>query len=77
MLGIRLDAETERSLAAAARRHRQTKSDIARQAIRDWLTRRDAVTRAAAEWKAISDVERHDRDMDDALDFGLSNLDVE
>jgi RHH-type rel operon transcriptional repressor/antitoxin RelB len=39
MLGIRLDAELEAGLSALARRTQRTKSDVAREAVREYLER--------------------------------------
>lgn len=41
MLGVRLDPETERQLAALAARSKRSKSDIAREAIRRHVRRHD------------------------------------
>ena len=47
MLGVRLDHETEAALAALARRTHRSKSDIAREAVRDYVGRHSL----DAEWK--------------------------
>jgi RHH-type rel operon transcriptional repressor/antitoxin RelB len=67
MLAIRLDAQMERRLAALARRQRRTKSQIAREALRQYLegeslaaeARRQSlhVSRTAAERDAVRFVE--------------------
>jgi RHH-type rel operon transcriptional repressor/antitoxin RelB len=46
MLGVRLDRQLDRLLAAAARRRRMTKSELAREAIRRYLSDDDLAARA-------------------------------
>jgi RHH-type transcriptional regulator, rel operon repressor / antitoxin RelB len=41
MLGVRLDAEMDRRLAAIARRQRRSKSDVAREALQAFIARQD------------------------------------
>jgi RHH-type rel operon transcriptional repressor/antitoxin RelB len=75
MLGVRLDAETESNLDALARETRRSKSQIAREAIRDYITRHSRVARAKAEWAEISRRERDDAEIDEVLDFGRREMD--
>lgn len=58
MLGVRLDAETERRLAAAARRSRRPKSDIAREAVRQYLDRHEAGDEMERQLRAVGAIER-------------------
>lgn len=41
MLGVRLDAEMDRRLAAIAKRQRRSKSDLAREALQAFIARED------------------------------------
>jgi RHH-type transcriptional regulator, rel operon repressor / antitoxin RelB len=53
MLGVRLDAETERGLEQLSRRSRRSKSDIAREAIRRFVMRQDAQLIAEAKRQSL------------------------
>lgn len=74
MLGIRLDAETERGLEAIARQSRRPKSQIAREAIRSYVLRHDVDGTARAQWKAISAAERDDPALAAMLDGMASEI---
>lgn len=74
MLGVRLDAETELALDAIARRTRRPKSQIAREAIRSYVLRNDVEARARAEWRAISDAERDNPEIDAVLGSAFRDL---
>lgn len=54
MLGLRLDREMDAQLARVARREGRTKSDVARGALRDYLTRADDDAALIAEVKRIA-----------------------
>jgi RHH-type rel operon transcriptional repressor/antitoxin RelB len=75
MLGVRLDKETERDLDALARRTRRPKSQIAREAIRAYVSKHDRTAQARAEWAEISRHEPGNRDIDDILDFAARDMD--
>lgn len=75
MLGVRLDSDTERDLEALAKRTRRPKSQIAREAIRAYVSRHGRIARAKAEWAEISRREREDRDTGDILDFAAREMD--
>lgn len=78
MLGIRLDDETERGLARAARRTGRTKSDIARDAIREFLGRVEMDAELERELALIAATSDHDLDAVDALaDDMLRLIDAE
>lgn len=59
MLGVRLDTETERRLAAVARRTRRPKSDIAREAVREYLDRHDTEDELERQLGIVANVERN------------------
>lgn len=75
MLGVRLDRDTERDLEALARRTRRPKSQIAREAIRAYVSRHGRISRAKAEWSEISRAERGSREIDDILGFAAREMD--
>lgn len=75
MLGVRLDSDTERELEALAKRTRRPKSQIARDAIRAYVSRHGRIARAKAEWAKISLHERKNREIDDILDFAAREMD--
>ena len=75
MLGVRLDSETERRLEALAKQTRRPKSQIAREAIREYISRRSRLARAKAEWAEISKRERGDQEIDEILDFAAREAD--
>jgi predicted transcriptional regulator len=75
MLGIRLDTETERGLEALARRSGQPKSQIAREAIRQYLAKSDLRVRAREEWLMISRRESEDAELDTVLGEAMQELD--
>lgn len=75
MLGVRLDSETERGLQAYARRTGQPKSVIVREAIRDFVARKDILAQARADWERISRLEADDPEIMGMLDWALSQLD--
>ena len=75
MLGIRLDSETERGLEALAKRTRRPKSQIAREAIREYISRRSRLARAKAEWAEISRRERGDPEIEEILDAAAREVD--
>ena len=75
MLGVRLDPETERGLEALARRTRRPKSQIAREAIRQYVAKSDVKAQARAEWHEISRRERDDAAVDEVLRLAMRELD--
>jgi predicted transcriptional regulator len=75
MLGVRLDAETERGLEALARQTRRPKSQIAREAIQQYVAKSDARGRARQEWLAISRRESEDAGLDTVLGEAMRELD--
>ena len=75
MLGVRLDPETERGLEALARRSGRPKSQIAREAIRQYVAKNDIAAVARAQWAEISRRERDDSEMDDLLGRAMRELD--
>jgi RHH-type rel operon transcriptional repressor/antitoxin RelB len=75
MLGIRLDQETEKALAAMARRTGRPKSQIAREAIRQVVCKDDRIARARRQWVAICEREREDPEMGAALDWAEHEFD--
>jgi RHH-type transcriptional regulator, rel operon repressor / antitoxin RelB len=75
MLGIRLDPETERELEALARETKRPKSQLARDAIRLYLSRHGKLARAAAQWAAISQAERDDAEIEEILDIARREMD--
>ena len=69
MLGVRLDAETDRRLAAIARRQRRSKSDVAREALQTYIEREDDSAEFARQVRAIAEWEaEHGDDTADFLD---------
>ncbi|UVO52123.1 ribbon-helix-helix domain-containing protein [Sphingomonas sp. SUN019] len=76
MLGVRLDSETERALESLSRRTKRPKSQIARDAIRAYVARSDAVSLAREEWRRISERERDDPEVGDVLDGAARELDL-
>lgn len=73
MLGIRLDPETERELAALAKRQGRTKSAVVREAIRRYLTSIDLAGEARRQSLAVSgDTAEQDalRFVEHATDWG-------
>lgn len=54
MLGLRLDRATDEKLARVARREGRTKSDVARSALRDYLSRAEDDAALIAEVKRIA-----------------------
>lgn len=75
MLGVRLDADTERDLDALSREKRQPKSQIARDAIRQYIDRNSRILRAKAEWAEISRQEKDNPETDEILDFAAREMD--
>jgi len=73
MLGVRLDPETEAGLARLARQTRRSKSDVARDAMREYLDRHslDAelqrevrlIARKAADNELLDDLEAFEEDI--------------
>ena len=74
MLGVRLDAETEKNLTALARRTRRTKSDIAREAVRLYVRRHDESYLAEARRQSLAAAAADDPAILDLLDDALSDL---
>jgi hypothetical protein len=70
-----LDRDTERDLEALARQTRRPKSQIARDAIRAYVSRHGRISRAKAEWSKISRFERESREIADLLDFAAREMD--
>lgn len=64
MLGIRLSAELERSLDRVARDRGQTKSEVARRAIEDFVSRHDPVRLEQVRREAARIAEIDDPDED-------------
>ena len=75
MLGVRLDADTERGLNALAKETRRPKSQIARDAIREYVSRHSRLTQAKKDWAEISRRERNNSDINEILDFGMREMD--
>ena len=73
MLGLRLDAETEAGLSRIARREGRTKSDIARDALRQYLSRVEDDAALIAQVKAIAALTTED----DLLRLDESQADLE
>lgn len=73
MVGVRLDAETERRLEAAARRLGRTKSEVVRDALRRYLAD-DAAFLAEARRQSLL-VSGHGDD-DEAASLALALVDV-
>ena len=77
MLGVRLDPETEKALAAHAARVGRTKSAIVREWVREALARREheaLKAKAAAEWRAICAQE--DPEMEEILEFAAQEAEA-
>ena len=74
MLGIRLDADTEKSLGAIARRTRRSKSDIAREALVKHVRRLDQAYLAEARRQSLRAAEQDDPGILDMLDSALIDL---
>lgn len=70
MLGLRLDVATEERLARVARRQGRTKSDLAREALSDFLNRAEDDADLIAELKRITAAtsERDLAVLDDLID---------
>lgn len=76
MPGVRLDSETERALDSLSRRTKRPKSQIARDAIRAYVARNDAMSLAREEWRRISEHERNDAEIGELLDSAVRELDL-
>lgn len=75
MLGLRLDAATESGLARVARRAGRTKSDVVREAIRDFLKRADDDADLIAQVRAVAALTREqDLDFLDSLQDDVEEL---
>lgn len=74
MLGVRLDPETEAGLARLAKQTRRAKSDIAREAVRRYVSRHDAAYLAEARRQSIaaSSVADSPEELLDELAFRLA-----
>lgn len=66
MLGVRLDEELERRLAAVARTQERSKSDVARDAIRRYVEQNDLAFLAEAKRQSLRAAERGWTDEDRA-----------
>ncbi len=75
MLGVRLDTDTERGLNALAKETRRPKSQIARDAIREYISRHSRLAQAKKDWAEISRRERDNSEINEILDFGMREMD--
>jgi predicted transcriptional regulator len=75
MLGIRLDPETERELEQFSKRSRRSKSQIAREAIQQYVARYSHIAHTKAEWAEIVRCERDDAAMSTVLGDAMRELD--
>ena len=75
MLGIRLDPETERGLQSLVRQTGRPKSQIAREAIQQYIAKNDGLERARMQWAKISEAERDDPEMNAILEAAMRELD--
>ena len=73
MFGIRLEPELENKLAAVARRRGRTKSDLAREAIRRYLSEDGLAAEARRQSLLVSKSEAEQ----EALDFAEHATDIE
>ena len=67
MFGVRLEPDLESKLAALAKRQGKSKSDVARDAIRRYLTEDDLVVQARRQSLLVSQGD-DDRDAPDLID---------
>ena len=74
MLGVRLDRDTERALDALAQRTRRSKSDIAREAVRQYVSRQDAAYLSEARRQSLAAARNDDPAMLDILDDVLGEV---
>jgi predicted transcriptional regulator len=65
MLGVRLDPRLDRMLAALARRRKTTKSELAREAIRRFVTESDLPSRAREQSLRVSAADEPELEHDD------------
>ncbi|MEO5937492.1 MAG: ribbon-helix-helix protein, CopG family [Sphingomonas sp.] len=73
MLGVRLDADAERQLAALARRTSRTKSDIVREAVSQYVSAHDDAYLAEARRQSLRAAKRDDAAILDMLDAALDD----
>jgi len=72
MLGVRLDSELEKRLAAVARTQGRSKSDIAREAVRRYVERHDEAFLAEARRQSMKAAARDRAVQDENWDFLIS-----
>ena len=72
MLGVRLDSELEKRLAAVARTQGRSKSDIAREAVRRYVERHDEAFLAEARRQSMKAAARDRAVQDENWDHLIS-----